>query len=165
MELWDILDENGNPKGYTHERGKPVRDGDYHLVVGSIYSDVTQTFVIPNGYELPSEELKTHDLSSIHIALRYKVIIAINEGLRKVPIISSLLSIGFYFWLTLAFMLIAIAKKKYSLIPAYLVSVGVFVSDILSPVFAEARYAYPLILCTPILILFTVFEYRSKERT
>ena len=33
MELWDILDENGNPKGYTHERGKPVRDGDYHLVV------------------------------------------------------------------------------------------------------------------------------------
>lgn len=34
MELWDVLDENGNPKGYTHERGKPVRDGDYHLVVG-----------------------------------------------------------------------------------------------------------------------------------
>ena len=33
MELWDILDENGIPKGYTHERGKPVRDGDYHLVV------------------------------------------------------------------------------------------------------------------------------------
>ena len=36
MELWDILDENGNPKGYTHERGKPVKDGDYHLVVGII---------------------------------------------------------------------------------------------------------------------------------
>lgn len=33
MELWDILDEKGNPKGYTHERGKPVADGDYHLVV------------------------------------------------------------------------------------------------------------------------------------
>lgn len=33
MELWDILDENGNPKGYTHRRGKPVADGDYHLVV------------------------------------------------------------------------------------------------------------------------------------
>ncbi len=33
MELWDILDENGAPKGYTHERGKPVADGDYHLVV------------------------------------------------------------------------------------------------------------------------------------
>ncbi len=33
MELWDILDKNGKPKGYTHERGKPVADGDYHLVV------------------------------------------------------------------------------------------------------------------------------------
>ncbi len=34
MELWDILDKDGTPKGYTHERGKPVADGDYHLVVG-----------------------------------------------------------------------------------------------------------------------------------
>lgn len=33
MELWDILDENGKPKGYTHERGRSVADGDYHLVV------------------------------------------------------------------------------------------------------------------------------------
>ncbi len=33
MELWDILDKNGNPKGYTHERGKPLADGDYHVVV------------------------------------------------------------------------------------------------------------------------------------
>ncbi len=33
MELWDILDENGKPKGYTHRRGEPVADGDYHLVV------------------------------------------------------------------------------------------------------------------------------------
>ena len=33
MEIWDILDKNGNPKGYTHLRGEPVADGDYHLVV------------------------------------------------------------------------------------------------------------------------------------
>lgn len=33
IELWDILDDKGNPKGYTHERGRPVSDGDYHLVV------------------------------------------------------------------------------------------------------------------------------------
>ncbi len=33
MEIWDILDKNGNRKGYTHERGKPLTDGDYHLVV------------------------------------------------------------------------------------------------------------------------------------
>lgn len=32
MEIWDIFDADGNPKGYTHQRGKPVADGDYHIV-------------------------------------------------------------------------------------------------------------------------------------
>lgn len=29
-EIWDIVDEHGNPKGYTHERGVPMQKGDYH---------------------------------------------------------------------------------------------------------------------------------------
>lgn len=33
MEIFDILDENGMPVGRTHERGKPLAAGDYHLVV------------------------------------------------------------------------------------------------------------------------------------
>lgn len=33
MELWDIFDENRNPTGRLHERGKPLNPGDYHLVV------------------------------------------------------------------------------------------------------------------------------------
>lgn len=33
MELFDVLDENGNKKGYTHPRCQPMRHGDYHLVV------------------------------------------------------------------------------------------------------------------------------------
>jgi len=32
-ELWDILDENGDKTGRLHERGKPMQQGDYHLVV------------------------------------------------------------------------------------------------------------------------------------
>ena len=32
-ELWDILDENSNKTGYLHERGKPMRKGEYHLTV------------------------------------------------------------------------------------------------------------------------------------
>ncbi|MCL2576092.1 MAG: NUDIX domain-containing protein [Defluviitaleaceae bacterium] len=32
-ELWDILDENGNKTGRLHKRGKPMADGDFHLVV------------------------------------------------------------------------------------------------------------------------------------
>ncbi len=33
MEFWDVLDENRNPTGQVHERGKPVNPGEYHLVV------------------------------------------------------------------------------------------------------------------------------------
>ena len=33
MELWDIYDKNRNRTGKTHERGKPLADGDYHLAV------------------------------------------------------------------------------------------------------------------------------------
>jgi len=32
MELWDVLDENGNKTGRVVERGKPMEKGDYHLV-------------------------------------------------------------------------------------------------------------------------------------
>ncbi len=33
MELWDILDEHGNKTGRTIERGKLMREDEYHLVV------------------------------------------------------------------------------------------------------------------------------------
>ncbi len=33
MELWDILDEAGNLTGRTIERGQPMKEGEYHLVV------------------------------------------------------------------------------------------------------------------------------------
>jgi isopentenyldiphosphate isomerase len=33
MELWDIYDENRRKTGRTHERGIPMEEGDYHLVI------------------------------------------------------------------------------------------------------------------------------------
>lgn len=33
MELWDILDEDGNLTGRSIERGQPLGEGEYHLVV------------------------------------------------------------------------------------------------------------------------------------
>lgn len=32
-ERWDILDAAGRPTGRTHERGRPLAPGEYHLVV------------------------------------------------------------------------------------------------------------------------------------
>ena len=33
MELWDLYDRERRPLGITHERGKPIPDGAYHLTV------------------------------------------------------------------------------------------------------------------------------------
>lgn len=33
IELWDVLDTDGNKTGRLHQRGKPMQDGDCHLVV------------------------------------------------------------------------------------------------------------------------------------
>jgi isopentenyldiphosphate isomerase len=33
MELWDVYDNSFNKTGRTHERGKPLAEGDNHLVV------------------------------------------------------------------------------------------------------------------------------------
>lgn len=33
MELWDLYDSERRPLGITHERGKPIPDGAYHLTV------------------------------------------------------------------------------------------------------------------------------------
>ena len=33
MELWDVLDYDGNPTGRTHVRDEPMAEGDYHLIV------------------------------------------------------------------------------------------------------------------------------------
>ena len=33
QELWDVMDEHRQPKGYTHPRGVPLPEGDYHLIV------------------------------------------------------------------------------------------------------------------------------------
>ena len=32
-EFWDILNDKGEKTGRIHERGKPMKDGEYHLEV------------------------------------------------------------------------------------------------------------------------------------
>lgn len=46
MELWDILDKNGKKTGRTVERGKPLGEGEYHLVVDCWLMDSDGRFLI-----------------------------------------------------------------------------------------------------------------------
>lgn len=58
MELWDILDENGNKTGRTVERGKSMKQDEYHLVVNVWIKNSNGEFLItkrsPNKKILPN---------------------------------------------------------------------------------------------------------------
>ena len=46
MELWDILDVNGNKTGKTGIRGQTLKDGEYHLVVHIYIINSKKEFLI-----------------------------------------------------------------------------------------------------------------------
>lgn len=51
MEFWDVLDREGKPKGWTIERGQPLRPGDYHLVIHIWIVDTKARFLIQKRAE------------------------------------------------------------------------------------------------------------------
>lgn len=60
LEFWDVVDEHGNRTGRLHERGKPMKRGEYHLsvsvwIVNSnnefLISQRTPTQIAPNMWE------------------------------------------------------------------------------------------------------------------
>jgi len=58
VELWDILDNNGNRTGKTIERGQPLRQDEYHLIVHVWIKNSNGEFLItkrtPNKKILPN---------------------------------------------------------------------------------------------------------------
>jgi isopentenyldiphosphate isomerase len=55
-ELWDIYDANGEKTGKLHERGKPMGEGDHHLVVNVWIINAKGEFLISRR-----AETKTYD--------------------------------------------------------------------------------------------------------
>ena len=46
MEIWDVYDVLRRPAGRTHERGKPMKAGDYHMVVhGCVFNAQGQMLI------------------------------------------------------------------------------------------------------------------------
>lgn len=78
MELWDLLDENGQKTGNTVVRGQPMKPDEYHLVVDVWILNSKNEFLIskrtpnktfPNMWEIPGGSATTGD-SSLQAALR-----------------------------------------------------------------------------------------------
>lgn len=86
---------------------------------------------------------------------------ALFRYVEKLTILQPLTSIGLHVWVLLGCFLTNLLKKREEFllsIPIFVLVVGLWLG---TPVYAEFRYAYPIILTLPVILLSTV--YRVKE--
>lgn len=91
-----------------------------------------------------------------------KMFAALFRFLEKPAILQPLTSIGLHVWALVSCTFINIAKKKTELllsIPLLVLIVGLWIG---TPVFAEFRYAYPIVLCMPFILGVTIFTPDPK---
>lgn len=91
---------------------------------------------------------------------RYYTAIGTDASFRQIPVLRTLLSMGFYFWLMVYAGLYVIYKKEYKKLLWMLPFWTYMGTSMLGPT-ALIRYAYPVMLGAPVLVLLMV----SKERT
>lgn len=80
---------------------------------------------------------------------------------QKIPVISSLCSMGTYFILILFTFFLVIFKKKYKLLIPISIYIGIYITLFLSPV-ALYRYCYSVVLSLPLLIM-VIIKSLKKE--
>lgn len=86
------------------------------------------------------------------------------ERIRHIPGLNIILTIGSYFELYILCFAFCLQSKSKEVIPFFVIPLSVFVSCIMSPVYAEMRYAYPAIICFPVIWAFTMVP-KGNENT
>lgn len=85
-----------------------------------------------------------------------KTVYRLDKYSMKVPVFGLLCRIGIYTWM----MSIAIArlfqKRRYAELISYTAPVMVFIGCLLSPVNGYFRYAFPMVLCVPLLFVYAM---------
>lgn len=74
------------------------------------------------------------------------------NSLRSLPVVSCLFSIGIWAWAYLFLFVVALRNGLRSTYPVFSVAAMVWVTCLMSPVYAEMRYAFPLLLMLPLAI-------------
>lgn len=83
----------------------------------------------------------------------YTFLSNISSAYEDIPFYRLLWRIGTYIWIMLICLAVVIQKKCKALIPVFLPSIGLWLSLLVAtPVYAEFRYAYPIIVTVPLLI-------------
>lgn len=99
-----------------------------------------------------------------------KLSIKLLDGIiedRNIPVISTLTSLGFAFWIIGIMMFYAIYKKEYKKIIIFIPVIILWLTSIASSVFCEYRYMFGAFTAMPIIVLsfFIKENYEIKEGT
>ena len=83
---------------------------------------------------------------------------------HKLPGVGMLMSVGFYSWLMIVSIGYLIYSEKKKLIFIWLPSVILLLTVLAGPANTMPRYIYPIIICTPLLVAFTIYSSEKKEK-
>jgi hypothetical protein len=156
-KLWAILGGK-YPKSYlksflSNSYGYWYPETKYWIVSDVSYVKMLYFYKKNNWaiYDENFEKYHKDDFATKDILCKY-----INDHIRKVPIISMLFSIAFYFWIELFLFMFCLKNKKNDIMPMFFIVMATFITCIMSPVHAEMRYAYPAVIMFPVVLSFSI---------
>ncbi len=87
----------------------------------------------------------------------------INEGLKSIPWLVWLFSLGLWAWAALILSGALLLLRRMAALPAVALMWLVWGTCMISPVYAESRYAYPMLLLLPVLLILTLAAPVDQE--
>lgn len=127
----------------------------YWFAVESNYADIRSDAAQSESGVLFEDSTGEISLALFSRQIRARMIDVIS-ALRFVPLLSMLFSAAFGFRLALVLGCALLLKRRRASLVVFLPTLSVFVVCMLSPVFAEFRYAYPAFLQLPLLLSLTL---------
>lgn len=120
-------------------------------------------------YKISTPSMFSKDLieikrsSKIPILKKYFDMILDYNNWQKIPVISTICSMGTYFVLVMFVLLLSIYKRKYEFLILLSVYVGIYATLFLAPV-ALYRYVYSIAISIPflLLIIYEIFKKQNK---
>ncbi len=155
IDLWLSLGEK-YPETYAHSfvagnHGYWYPDTEYWAFSRFSYRRVLDVGLY-YGWDMYDPNLENYDLSQETFVPRENITMFF-ECVEQLPVISFFTSIGLYFWGYLVLFSASLWKKDSRIMPFLFMGAGVFFSCLMSPVFAEMRYAYPAIYLFPLVVV------------
>lgn len=120
----------------------------YWSVTGSDYRYVLDSYT-EYGWTI-YDDPEQYD-SSKTVSFERNEAVDFVTGIKNIPGLSALLSIGLWVWIYFGLFCFLPRHLKKKLAPVFMLVAMVWITCLISPVYAETRYAYPLLLMLPLV--------------